>query len=66
MPLVEGIRGPDAVRYCDHCQEFSLQLVAQYYRTSADGNELDTEFSHLPDCPVCGGVSRNELIGDAA
>ncbi len=62
MELVEGVRGPDAVRYCDHCQEFSLQLVAQYYRQHESGNELDIEYSHLPECPACGGMSSNERI----
>ena len=65
MGLVEGIRGPDAVRYCDHCQEWPLQPVGAHYEYDEDGNinKEPTEFSHLPECPVCGGVSRNEPVG---
>ena len=64
MGLVEGIRGPDAVRFCDHCQDWPLQQVGAFYNYSYDENgkankELLEEYSHLPECPVCGGVSSN-------
>ena len=65
MGLVTGIRGSDPVRYCDHCQGFTLQMVGAFYKYEYDKNgnaikELVEEYSHLPECPVCGKVSRNE------
>lgn len=69
MPLVEGIRGPDPIRYCDICEEWTLQLVASYVGYDDDGNVTrePVTFSHLgPYCPVCTDKIRTgELDGNA-
>lgn len=72
MPLVEGIRGPDPVRYCGICETHTLQLVASYVGYDDDGNVTrePVTFSHLgPHCPVCTDKIRTgELVldGDSA
>jgi hypothetical protein len=55
MPLVEGIRGPDSVRWCELCQEHTLQMVGVFYTDAAlRAESLPSEWSHMgPHCPVC-------------
>ena len=54
MGLVEGIRGPDRVRWCELCQDFQLQLVGSFYQYGSEEYPEPNEFSHLgPYCPVC-------------
>ena len=68
MGLVEGIRGPDKVRFCELCQEYPLQLVGSFYGYGEDGRRNTSEpveFSHLgPHCPVCEDrIEKGELNG---
>jgi hypothetical protein len=59
MPLVEGIRGPDPIRYCE-CGEYTLQLVGIFYTDPDErARSLPSEYSHLgPLCPICEDEER--------
>lgn len=67
MGLVEGVRGPDPIRYCD-CGVYKLQLVASFVGWNEDGSHTKepVEFSHWPTkCPVCLDKEAKGELGDA-
>lgn len=70
MPLVEGVRGPEAIRYCELCEEYTLQLVGSWYANAEMTKQgIPSEYSHLgPHCPVCEDKIKNGdlSVGDSA
>lgn len=65
MPFVEGVRGPDPIRWCEHCGVHQLLLVGSYFHRNDLGIPVadePMEYSHLPTCPVCADkIAKGEL-----
>lgn len=69
MGFVEGVRGPDPIRWCE-CDQWTLQLVGQFYGEDENGKRTKEpiEYSHYPaKCPIClDEEKRRELLRDTA
>lgn len=67
MVMVQGVRGPDQLRWCP-CGDHQLEVLGRYYATTAGPISEDDEpieFSHIPLCPVCQDEERRgESAGD--
>jgi hypothetical protein len=69
VPFVEGIRGPDPIRWCG-CGVWRLELIGQFLKSDPEMTDLKDyvyEYSHMPICPVCKDKIRTgELVLDDA